>query len=133
MDEMARRTARREARQKTYAKTLIGKSDDHRCIRYTVDDVWRESADCSKDSENFIVVGSNWGMDRAPAWLLNLTENPDAKEVTIAQTDYSVRAEFPQGEEGEHCWNLLVEIVPHLPKVAKDANRTLPIVKLVRT
>ena len=86
----------------------------------------------AKDSEDFVVVGSNWGMDRPPAWLLNLEANPEAR-VTITQKEYSVTAEFPQGDEGERCWNLLVEIVPQLPDVAENANRTLPIVKLVRT
>jgi deazaflavin-dependent oxidoreductase (nitroreductase family) len=86
----------------------------------------------ARDGEDFIIVGSNWGMDQPPAWLLNLEANPEAK-VTIAQNDYSVTAEFPQDDEGERCWNLLVEIVPQLPDVAENANRTLPIVKLVRT
>lgn len=85
----------------------------------------------AKDGEDFIVVGSNWGMDKAPAWLLNLEANPEAK-VTIAPNDYSVMAEFPQGDEGKRCWNALVEIVKQLPDVAENANRKLPIVKLVR-
>ena len=86
----------------------------------------------AKDGDDFIVVGSNWGMDKPPAWLLNLAADPKAK-VTVAPNDYSVSAEFPDGDEGERCWNLLVEIVPQLPSVAENANRKLPIIKLVRT
>ncbi len=85
----------------------------------------------AKDGDDFIVVGSNWGMDKPPAWLLNLEANHEAK-VTIAPNDYPVRAQFPEGDEGERCWNLLVEVVPQLPGVAENANRRLPIVKLVR-
>ncbi len=85
----------------------------------------------AKDGADFIVVGSNWGMDKPPAWLLNLEADPEAK-VTIAPNDFSVGAEFPEGEEGERCWNLMVEVVPQLPGVAEKANRRLPIVKLVR-
>ncbi len=86
----------------------------------------------AKDGADFIVVGSNWGMDKPPAWLLNLEANPKAT-VTIAPTDYTVSAQFPEGAEGERCWNLLVEVVPQLPGVAESASRKLPIVKLVRT
>jgi len=85
-----------------------------------------------KDGSNFIVVGSNWGMDNTPAWLLNLQADPEAT-VTIQPDEFSVRAEFPEGDEGERCWNLLVDVVSQLPDVAESANRTLPIVKLVRT
>ncbi|MCP3997721.1 MAG: nitroreductase family deazaflavin-dependent oxidoreductase [bacterium] len=86
----------------------------------------------AKYGDDFIVVGSNWGMDKPPAWLLNLEANAEAK-VTIAPNDYAVRAQFPEGDEGERCWNLLVEVVPQLPGVAENANRRLPIIKLVRT
>jgi deazaflavin-dependent oxidoreductase (nitroreductase family) len=85
----------------------------------------------AKDGDDFIVVGSNWGMDKPPAWLLNLQASPEAK-VTMAPDEYSVRAEFPEGAEGERCWDLLVEVVPQLPGVAENANRKLQIVKLVR-
>lgn len=85
----------------------------------------------AKDGDDFIVVGSNWGMDKPPAWLLNLQAIPEA-QVTIAPSDYSVKAEFPEGEEGKRCWDLLVEVVPQLPDVAANANRKLPIVKLAR-
>jgi deazaflavin-dependent oxidoreductase (nitroreductase family) len=86
----------------------------------------------AKDEDDFIVVGSNWGMDKPPAWLLNLQANPDAT-VTIQPDQFPVRAEFPQGDEGDRCWDLLVEVVTQLPDVAENANRKLPIVKLVRT
>jgi deazaflavin-dependent oxidoreductase (nitroreductase family) len=84
------------------------------------------------DGEDLIVIGANWGMDKPPAWLLNLKASREAR-VTIAPNEFSVRAEFPEGDEAERCWNLLVEVVPQLPDVAANANRTLPIVKLIRT
>ena len=52
--------------------------------------------------------------------------------MTIAPDDYPVKAEFPDGDEGVRCWNPLVEVVPQLPGVAENANRRLPIVKLIR-
>jgi deazaflavin-dependent oxidoreductase (nitroreductase family) len=85
-----------------------------------------------KDGDDFVVVGSNWGMDKPPAWLLNLEAKPEAK-VTIAQNSFSVMAQFPDGDEEARCWNLLTEAIPNLPQVAENANRKLPPVKLVRT
>lgn len=77
------------------------------------------------------MVGSNWRTDKPPAWLLSLEADPGAK-VTIAPDDYPVKAEFPDGDEGVRCWNPLVEVVPQLPGVAENANRRLPIVRLIR-
>lgn len=85
----------------------------------------------AKDGDGFVVVGSNWGMDSPPAWLLNLKANPEAK-VTIAPNNYSVRAEFPEGDEGDRCWNLMTEVVTQLSDVAENATRKIPPVKLIR-
>lgn len=86
----------------------------------------------AKDGDDLVVVGSNWGKDDPPAWLLNLEANPEAK-VTVARTEHDVTARWPEGDEEERCWNLLTEVVPQLPQVAENANRKLVIVKLVRT
>jgi hypothetical protein len=32
------------------------------------------------DGEDFIVIGANWGMDKPPAWLLNLKASPEGLE-----------------------------------------------------
>jgi deazaflavin-dependent oxidoreductase (nitroreductase family) len=85
-----------------------------------------------KDGDDFIVVGSNWGQDKPPAWLLNLQADPEAT-VTVAQKEHRVIAQWPEGAEQERCWALLTEKVTQLPQVAENANRELPVVKLVRT
>jgi deazaflavin-dependent oxidoreductase (nitroreductase family) len=85
-----------------------------------------------KDGDDFIVVGSNWGQDKPPAWLLNLEADPEAT-VTVARKEHRVTAQWPEGTEQERCWALLTEKVTQLPQVAENANRELPVVKLVRT
>ncbi len=85
-----------------------------------------------KDGDDFIVVGSNWGQDKPPAWLLNLQADSEAT-VTVAKQEHQVTAQWPEGAEQERCWALLTEKVTQLPQVAEHANRELPVVKLVRS
>lgn len=56
-----------------------------------------------KDGERFVVVGSNAGNARAPAWSYNLKANPDA-EVEIRGDRRLVRARVAEGEERAELW-----------------------------
>jgi F420H(2)-dependent quinone reductase len=55
------------------------------------------------DGERLIVIGSNAGNARAPAWSLNLQANPDA-EVEIRSRRLRVHARVAEGEERAACW-----------------------------
>jgi deazaflavin-dependent oxidoreductase (nitroreductase family) len=55
------------------------------------------------DEERMIVIGSNAGNDRAPAWALNLKANPEA-EVEIGRRRLPVRARVAEGEERTDLW-----------------------------
>ncbi len=55
------------------------------------------------DSENLVVIGSNAGHDRTPAWSLNLEANPDA-EVEVGRERRAVRARVAEGEERADLW-----------------------------
>ncbi len=55
------------------------------------------------DGERLIVIGSNAGHEKAPAWSLNLEANPDA-EVELASKRQKVRARIAAGEEREELW-----------------------------
>jgi deazaflavin-dependent oxidoreductase (nitroreductase family) len=56
-----------------------------------------------KDGERFVVVGSNAGNARAPAWSYNLKANPDA-EIEIRGDRRPVRARVAEGEERAELW-----------------------------
>lgn len=60
------------------------------------------------DGERLVVIGSNAGNERAPAWALNLRANPEA-EVQIRGTRRRVRARFAEGEERETLWQRMNE------------------------
>jgi F420H(2)-dependent quinone reductase len=55
------------------------------------------------DGERMIVIGSNAGNSRAPAWSLNLKADPDA-ELEVGRKRIKVRARVAEGEERAELW-----------------------------
>lgn len=55
------------------------------------------------DGDNLVVIGSNAGHSRTPAWSLNLKANPDA-EVEIGRKRRQVRARVAEAEERTDLW-----------------------------
>ena len=55
----------------------------------------------SRDGDSIIVVGSNFGQERHPAWTSNLIAHPDDVVVTIGGVDVPSRAELLAGDEAE--------------------------------
>ena len=56
-----------------------------------------------QDGERFVVIGSNAGNAKTPAWALNLLANPEA-EVNAFGKLKRVRARVAQGEERDDLW-----------------------------
>jgi F420H(2)-dependent quinone reductase len=61
------------------------------------------------DGERLIVIGSNAGHERAPAWSLNLEANPLA-EVELRSERRAVRARVAEGEERAELWRKVNEM-----------------------
>jgi deazaflavin-dependent oxidoreductase (nitroreductase family) len=61
-----------------------------------------------KDGERLVVIGSNAGNRKAPAWSLNLKANPDA-EVEVGREHSLVRARVTEGEERAELWRKMNE------------------------
>jgi deazaflavin-dependent oxidoreductase (nitroreductase family) len=60
------------------------------------------------DGERYVVIGSNAGNTRAPAWALNLRANPEA-EVEVRGDRRRVRARVAEGEERADLWRRMNE------------------------
>lgn len=56
-----------------------------------------------KEGENLVVIGSNAGHNRTPAWSLNLKANP-AAEVEVGREKRQVQARIAEGEERADLW-----------------------------
>jgi deazaflavin-dependent oxidoreductase (nitroreductase family) len=61
-----------------------------------------------RDGERLVVIGSNAGNVRAPAWALNLEANPDA-EVELGRERRAVRARIAAGDERAELWRRINE------------------------
>jgi len=61
------------------------------------------------DGERLIVIGSNAGHTKAPAWSLNLEANPVA-EVELGSERRNVQARIAEGEERAELWRKVNEM-----------------------
>jgi F420H(2)-dependent quinone reductase len=82
-----------------------------------------------EDGERLVVVGSNAGENRHPAWWLNLQEHPDAT-VQIGGTTTRVRAVEAVGEERERLWAELTRRNPAYEQYQLRTDRRIPVVLL---
>jgi deazaflavin-dependent oxidoreductase (nitroreductase family) len=81
------------------------------------------------DGERFVVVGSNGGLDRDPAWCHNLRSNPSAL-IEIGNKQLAVRAEEAQGEEWNRLWQLVTTQAPFFDGYRTATRRTIPLMIL---
>lgn len=56
--------------------------------------------------EDLVVIGSNAGNARTPAWSLNLRANPEAR-VEVGRDKHAVRARVAEGEERAELWKAM--------------------------
>jgi deazaflavin-dependent oxidoreductase (nitroreductase family) len=82
-----------------------------------------------KDGDRLVVVGSNAGEDRHPAWWLNLREQLEAT-VQIGGTISQVRAMEAVGAERERLWSELIRRDPAYDEYRLRTNRRIPVVVL---
>ncbi len=61
------------------------------------------------DGEALLVVGSNFGQERHPAWALNLSANNEAA-ISIRGEQFHVVAQELEGDARERAWNLFAAL-----------------------
>lgn len=81
-----------------------------------------------KEDERFVVVGSNAGNVRAPAWSYNLQANPEA-EIEIRGERKPVCARVAEGDERAELWRKVNEMYEGFD--AYDANTSRDIAVFV--
>jgi deazaflavin-dependent oxidoreductase (nitroreductase family) len=60
----------------------------------------------ARDGDRYVVVASNGGNDRPPAWLLNLQAAPDV-EVQVGRPSFTARAHVAGPDERPRLWELV--------------------------
>lgn len=76
------------------------------------------------DGDSVVVIGSNWGRKRHPAWALNLDAEP-AATVAVNGAERPVRARRASGEERERYWAQACEIWPGYEGYGRRAGREI--------
>jgi deazaflavin-dependent oxidoreductase (nitroreductase family) len=78
---------------------------------------------------SYVIVGSNVGSDRHPAWYLNLQADLVA-EVQIGRESKKVVARTAEGEERDRLWSEIVEKDPSYAEYQSRTDRQFPVVIL---
>lgn len=80
----------------------------------------------------WVVVGTNWGTETVPAWVLNL-RTAGAGVVRVRGIETPVTARETRGAEREARWRELVAVYPNFARYAAHTRRELPVVVLTPT
>ncbi len=81
------------------------------------------------DGENCVLIASNGGSDRSPAWLLNLKARPEAR-IRVGRRSCAVVACEARGAERERLWPEVTRLNPVYTKYEKMTKREIPLVIL---
>jgi len=84
---------------------------------------------CREDGENLVIIASKGGVDRHPAWYLNLKERPETNAWWKGKKR-RVRARDATGAERERLWKLMVEGYPTYESYQRRTGRQIPVVVL---
>lgn len=76
------------------------------------------------DGARYILVASNWGQRRHPAWYYNLLAEP-ACLLTVDGEARPMRARLTSGDERARCWQRAVAAYPGFPAYARRAGREI--------
>jgi deazaflavin-dependent oxidoreductase (nitroreductase family) len=80
----------------------------------------------------FYVVGSNFGIDKHPAWTANLMKNPRAK-VMYGGKSSDADAHLLSDEEKAEVWPRLTKVWPTYDTYVAKTDRNLRVFRLTRT
>jgi deazaflavin-dependent oxidoreductase (nitroreductase family) len=84
-----------------------------------------------KDGDTYVLVASNGGSSRHPAWWLNLCQDPRATIQVAAETT-EVEAREAEGEERARLWAALIRYNPPYAAYERMTSRRIPVVVLRR-
>lgn len=84
-----------------------------------------------EESGDLIVVASNYGRDRHPAWYLNTAADPDVS-VEAGGERFAAEARITEGHERTALFDKVVEANPRFATYRAGTYRQIPIVALRR-
>jgi deazaflavin-dependent oxidoreductase (nitroreductase family) len=84
-----------------------------------------------RDGDRYLVVASQGGAAKHPAWYLNLRENPEVRLQVGADT-FTARARTATPDEKPALWETMAGIWPAYDGYQKKTDREIPVVVLER-
>lgn len=85
-----------------------------------------------EDQGRWVVVATNAGEDRHPAWWLNVEANPHV-EVLVNGQRLAVTARAAGGEERTHLYQLFIDMHDSYAEYPRRTKRTIPVVVLEKS
>ena len=83
------------------------------------------------DPRGILIVASNAGAARHPAWFYNLARNPDRVWIETDGRKMKVRPESLRGAERAEAWRQVVALAPGYGPYETKTDREIPIIRLV--
>jgi F420H(2)-dependent quinone reductase len=82
-----------------------------------------------RDSENYLVVGSNWGSETHPGWYYNLLQQPRTT-IQVGNRLIQVEAHPAEGDEYQRLWQLVTKLNSQYLEYQNTMRRHIPIMIL---
>jgi deazaflavin-dependent oxidoreductase (nitroreductase family) len=79
----------------------------------------------------WLVVGSNLGAAKHPAWFINLARNPDQAEIELGGRTTKVTPESLVGPERADAWQRVIKASPGFARYEQMTDRLIPVVRLI--
>ena len=84
-----------------------------------------------EESGDLIVVASNYGQDRHPAWYLNIAADPNVSVETGGER-FAAEAHIAQGQERAALYDKVIAANPRFATYRASTHREIPVVALRR-
>ncbi|MEU6020587.1 nitroreductase family deazaflavin-dependent oxidoreductase [Micromonospora sp. NPDC048871] len=84
-----------------------------------------------RDGEAYVIVASQGGDPRHPAWYLNLAADPTV-QVQVGPDRFTARARTATAEEKARLWPIMTDIWPAYDDYQAKTERDIPVVLLER-
>ena len=78
----------------------------------------------------WLIVASNGGARRHPAWYINMARNPEKIWITIGKRKWQVQAESLKGAQRDETFRRIAALFPNYTAYQTKTDRVIPVVRL---
>lgn len=81
-------------------------------------------------ADAWVVVASNAGSPRHPAWLLNMAKHPDNVWITTGRRRIKVVPETLEGDDRDVVWQAIISVAQAYANYQRGTDRVIPLIRL---